>query len=184
MSTCCATWPATLPAGLADVPDDDIAPASSYRKLVEAFACLDRAPQPGDACVDLGACPGGWTRVLLQHGADVTAVDRAPLAPHLMADPRVTFLPADAFAFRPPQPVAWLVSDVIAFPERVGELLAGWLPSQLCERFVVQIKFKGEPDWLAVEAAKWVATDAGYRVVARHFFNDKNELTLMGGRGD
>ena len=178
------TWPATLPAGLADVPDDDVAPASSYRKLVEAFACLDAAPRPGDACVDLGACPGGWTRVLLQHGAHVTAVDRAPLAPHLMADPRVTFLPTDAFAFRPEQPIAWLVSDIIAFPERVGELLAGWLPAGLCARFVVQIKFKGEPDWPAVQAAQKVATDAGYQVITRHFFNDKNELTLMGKRGD
>ena len=179
-----ATWPATLPAGLADVPDDDVAPASSYRKLVEAFACLDAAPQPGDTCVDLGACPGGWTRVLLQHGALVTAVDRAPLAPHLMADERVTFLPADAFAYRPDAPIAWLVSDIIAFPERVGELLAQWLPARLCRNFVVQIKFKGDPDWPAVDAAQAVAVAAGYAVLVRHFFNDKNELTLMGTQGD
>lgn len=179
-----ATWPATLSAGLADVADDDIAPASSYRKLVEALACLDVAPQPGEMCVDLGACPGGWTRVLLTHGAHVTAVDRAPLAPHLMADARVTFLPADAFAWRPAQPVAWLVSDIIAFPERVRELLAAWLPERLCERFVVQVKFKGDPDWPAVDAAQEAAIDAGYHVLVRHFFNDKNELTLMGKRGD
>ncbi len=179
-----ATWPATLPAGLADVPDDDVAPASSYRKLVEAFACLDAAPRAGDVCVDLGACPGGWTRVLLQHGAQVTAVDRAPLAPHLMTDPLVTFLSVDAFAWRPPEPVAWLVSDIIAFPERVRELLAAWLPDRLCERFVVQIKFKGDPDWPAVDAAQATAVAAGYHVLARHFFNDKNELTLMGKRGD
>jgi hypothetical protein len=178
-----ATWPATLPAGLADVPDDDVAPASSYRKLVEAFACLDAAPQPCDVCVDLGACPGGWTRVLLQHGAQVTAVDRAPLAQHLMADERVTFLPADAFAYRPDAQIAWLVSDIIAFPERVGELLAAWLPERLCRHFVVQIKFKGDPDWPAVDAARAVAVAAGYDVLARHFFNDKNELTLMGTQG-
>ncbi len=178
------TWPATLPAGLAEVADDDVAPASSYRKLVEAFACLNAAPAEGDVCVDLGACPGGWTRVLLQHGAHVTAVDRAPLAPHLMVDPRVTFLPTDAFAYRPEQPVAWLVSDIIAFPERVGELLVQWLPDRRCERFVVQIKFKGEPDWPAVQAAQSVATRAGYHLITRHFFNDKNELTLMGRQGD
>ena len=179
-----ATWPATLPAGLAEVPDDEVAPASSYRKLVEAFACLDNAPQPGEACVDLGACPGGWTRVLLQHGAHVTAVDRAPLAKHLMADPRVTFLPADAFAYRPDVPISWLVSDIIAFPERVGELLAAWLPGQRCRHFVVQMKFKGEPDWTAVEVARAVAVAAGYHLLVRHFFNDKNELTLMGKQGD
>lgn len=178
-----ATWPATLPAGLADVADDDVAPASSYRKLVEALACLNVAPQPGDVCVDLGACPGGWTRVLLTHGAKVYAVDRAPLAPHLMADRRVSYVAGDAFAWRPPEPVTWLVSDIVAFPERVRELLATWLAPRLCRHFVVQMKFKGEPDWSALAAAQDVVAAAGYQLITRHFFNDKNELTLMGTLG-
>lgn len=174
-------WPATLPAGLADVADDDSAPASSFRKLVEAFACVDGGPQPGQTCVDLGACPGGWTRVLLHHGATVTAVDRAPLDPALMAHPDVTFVQGDAFAWKPPAPVDWLVSDIVAFPERVSELLAAWLTGRHCKRFVVQMKFKGEPDWAALDAAKQVVAEGGGWVVARHFFNDKNELTLIGG---
>ena len=177
------SWPATLPGGLADVADDDSAPASSYRKLVEAFACVDGGPQPGQTCVDLGACPGGWTRVLLHHGARVTAVDRAPLDPALMRHPDVTFVQGDAFAWKPPAPVDWLVSDIIAFPERVGELLEAWLTGGHCARFVVQMKFKGEPDWPALDAARAVVTQHGGWLVARHFFNDKNELTLIGGRG-
>lgn len=175
-----ATWPATLPAGLADVADDDVAPASSYRKLVEAFACLDRAPLHTDTCVDLGACPGGWTHVLLRTCGQVMAIDRAPLAPHLLADKRVNFVRGDAFAWLPDQPVAWLVSDIIAFPERVAELLETWLQPHLCQHFVVQMKFKGEPDWPALERAKMTAEAHQYKLLVRHFFNDKNELTLMG----
>jgi 23S rRNA (cytidine2498-2'-O)-methyltransferase len=174
------TWPSRLPAGLADVADDDLAPASSFRKLVEAIACLGVDPQPIETAVDLGACPGGWTRVLRTYGAQVTAVDRSPLAPGLMADPQVRFVQGDAFAWRPPEPVDWLVSDIIAFPERVAELLQAWCKPRLCKRFVVQMKFRGAPDFQALDAAQATARGHGYTVRARHFFNDKNEVTILG----
>ena len=177
-----ATWPATLPAGLATVTDDPAAPASSFRKLAEAFACLGTWPQAGQTAVDLGAAPGGWTRVLAQHGARVTAVDRAPLAPHLLTGGAVTAVVGDAFAFQPPLAVDWLVADIVAFPPRVAELLTLWLGPRWCRHFVVQMKFRGEPDWAALAAARQVATAAGYHVLARHFFNDKNEVTLLGSQ--
>jgi 23S rRNA (cytidine2498-2'-O)-methyltransferase len=173
-------WPSPLPAGLADVADDFTAPASSYRKLEEALACMGVLPRPGDTAVDLGASPGGWTRVLRRHGAQVTAVDRAALAPHLMADAGVTLVQGDAFSWRPPQPVDWLVSDIIAFPERVPELLAAWCGPRLCRHFVVQMKFKGAPDWSAMAEARAVAERCGYVVRGKHFFNDKNEVTWVG----
>lgn len=47
---------------------------------------------PGLCCVDIGACTGGFTEVLLAHGArQVVAVDvgHDQLAPRLRADPRV-----------------------------------------------------------------------------------------------
>lgn len=174
------TWPSRHPAGLADVADDDEAPASSFRKLVEAIECLGVDPQADETAVDLGACPGGWTRVLRTYGTRVTAVDRSPLAPGLMADPQVQFVQGDAFTWKPPQPVDWLVSDIIAFPERVPELLEAWCKPRWCQRFVVQMKFRGEPDWQALDAALAVARGLGYAVRARHFFNDKNEVTLLG----
>ena len=38
----------------------------------------------------MGAAPGGWTRVLRQHGLKVTAVDPAELDPRLRTDRGVT----------------------------------------------------------------------------------------------
>ena len=180
-----ASWPSRLPAGLAEVADDDRAPASSYRKLDEALACMGQRPQPGEGAVDLGASPGGWTHVLRRCGADVVAIDRAPLAPHLARDVHVRSIAGDAFAWRPPEPVDWLVSDLIAFPERVAELLEVWCGGRLARHMVVQMKFRGDPDWLALDRALLVAREAGYHVRAKHFFNDKNEVTLMlGAQGD
>ena len=59
-------------------------------KLTEVF---DRIPLPLPAsfeALDLGAAPGGWTRVLLERGARVTAVDPAELDPRVASDRRVT----------------------------------------------------------------------------------------------
>lgn len=173
------TWPSALPAGLAVVADDPVSPSSAFRKLDEAFACMGAWPAKGQHGVDLGASPGGWTRVLLRHGAHVTAVDRAPLAAHLMHDERCTWIKGDAFAYLPEQPVDWLVSDIIAFPERVAELLDTWCSGHWAAQMVVQMKFKGATDWPALDAALAVGRQHGYAVRARHFFNDKNELTLM-----
>ena len=174
-------WPSLLPAGLANPPDEDDAPNSAFRKLREAFAWLG-PPAPGSVVVDLGASPGGWTHVLRRLDCVVTAVDRAPLTAELMADPRVQFVKGDAFGWLPPQPVNGLVSDIIAYPERAAELLEKWCGATAMQWFVVQMKFKGAPDWTALDNARRIAHHHGYLVRARHFFNDKNELTLLGLR--
>lgn len=173
------SWPSGLPAGLAPVADDPVAPSSAFRKLDEALACMNRFPRPGESAVDLGACPGGWSRVMLRHGATVLAVDRSPLAPHLMNAPGMTWQVGDAFNFKPEVPVDWLVADVAAYPERVAELLQIWCGGGLARNLVVQMKFKGDTDWQALDAALAAASGHGYAVRARHFFNDKNEVTLM-----
>jgi len=58
-------------------------------KLVEAIKVFDlKLPKQGLA-LDLGAAPGGWTRVLLNHHLEVIAVDPAKLAPTLKKHPNV-----------------------------------------------------------------------------------------------
>ena len=75
--------------------------------------------------------------------------------------------------------VDWLVSDVIAYPERVTELLERWCGNQWAKRMVVTMKFQGDPDWAALEQACEVAAARGYAVRVKHFFSNKNEVTLM-----
>lgn len=59
-------------------------------KLLEALSLFPIAlPQQGLA-LDMGAAPGGWTRVLRQRGMNVIAVDPADLDPGLIADTGVT----------------------------------------------------------------------------------------------
>jgi 23S rRNA (cytidine2498-2'-O)-methyltransferase len=61
-------------------------------KLLEALDLFDVAlPREGKA-LDLGASPGGWTRVLRDQGLTVLAVDPAPLDAALMEDEGVRYL--------------------------------------------------------------------------------------------
>jgi hypothetical protein len=193
------TWPNWLhPAGMAHVDIVEVVPSSAYRKLLEALECQrvlpPKAASPFDdvpPVVDLGACPGGWTKALRLMGCKVIAVDRSPLQDDLMQDDMVEFVKGDAFTYAPPwssesndrqtaPPGTWMVSDVIAYPERVAELLDRWCGGKWAGRMVVTAKFQGESiPWDALDAAVKVATDHGYDCRVKHFFNNKNEVTVM-----
>ena len=179
-------WPARMSAGLSPTDLEGDMPSSAYRKLLEAFAYSCHRPPRGATCVDLGACPGGWTAALRRRGCVVTAVDRSELATYLMADPAVNFVQGDAFTFTPEQgSVDYAVSDVIAFPERCLELLERWCGHGWAERLVFTMKFKGaEPDFAAIDAALALATRLGFEARCKHFFANKNEVTLMVRKGE
>jgi 23S rRNA C2498 (ribose-2'-O)-methylase RlmM len=103
------------------------------------------------------------------------------LNPPFVQDDAFTFSPLDARPGRPGAPVDWLVSDVIAFPERVAPLLQAWCGGRWARvGLVVTMKFKGtEPNLAALAAALDAAEALGYVARAKHFFSNKNEVTIM-----
>ncbi len=132
-----------FPKGEIPVASDKAAPSRAFAKLVEAELRFGRRLVPNETCVDLGASPGGWSYVARQRGANVIAVDRSPLRDDLMADPGVTFVRGDAFAYEPERTVDWLVCDVIAAPERTVELVLEWARRRWARHLVVTIKLRG-----------------------------------------
>lgn len=164
----------------AEIPRNLQAPSRAFAKLVEALERFGRDIAKGETCVDLGASPGGWTYVAIERGAQVTAIDRSPLAAPLMATRRVTFVRGDAFRWLPSAPVDWLLSDVVAFPPRVIELLDQWLKGGWCRRFVVTIKFRGDEDYPLLEDLKRLLAvhTAWFRV--QRMATNKNEATAYG----
>lgn len=58
-------------------------------KLEEAIATFGLELPAGGKAVDLGASPGGWTRILRQHGQEVWSVDPGSLDPRLQRDRRI-----------------------------------------------------------------------------------------------
>jgi 23S rRNA (cytidine2498-2'-O)-methyltransferase len=145
---------ARWPAGNAPIVEDRAAPSRAYRKLEEAFAWLDEAPSPGQTCVDLGGAPGGWAWTALKRGARVTAVDRAPLAPPAAGHPGLKMVIGNAFTFRPPAPVDWLLCDVVCEPPRTIALLESWMAGGLCRRLIGTVKFKGTSGYGILASAR------------------------------
>ncbi len=146
-------------------------PSRAYLKLWEALTRLGAWPLPGERCLDLGAAPGGWTWALARLGATVVAVDKAPLDPAVAAMPCVETRLESAFAIEP-EPVDWLVCDVVAYPRRLLGLVERWTGA--ARRIVCTIKFQGETDH---EAAAVFAALPGGRVV--HLWHNRHELTFL-----
>jgi 23S rRNA (cytidine2498-2'-O)-methyltransferase len=166
-----------FPGGMITFEEDKINPPSrAYLKLQEALVRARKWPQAGQRCLDAGACPGGWTWVLANLGADIIAVDRSPLDERLMIKPNINFIKHDAFTLKPEDigPIDWFFSDVICYPEKLYLWIEKWLASGLCKNFVCTIKMQGEADF---ETTRRFAEIKGSSVV--HLCYNKHELTLM-----
>jgi len=184
-----AFWPNVVhPLGLAKVDIEDQMPSSAYRKLMEGIECMGICPKPTATVVDLGACPGGWTSVMRRYfNCRVIAVDRSELDATLMKDKMVDFVKGDAFTFEPPDmgEESWMISDVIAYPDRVTELLSRWCENKWASNMIVTMKFQGtEPDLDQLDKAVRLVEDYGYSCRVKHFFNNKNEVTFMVSEND
>jgi 23S rRNA (cytidine2498-2'-O)-methyltransferase len=154
----------------------DEPPNRAYLKLWESLTRIGRMPRAGDTCIDLGACPGGWTWVLQGLGANVISVDKAPLADTVAALPNVKYVQQSAFGLKPADigPVDWLFSDIICYPERLLRLVREWQDSGLAKNMVCTIKFQGETDHKAT--AEFLKTAGSY---AMHLYNNKHEITWV-----
>lgn len=179
---CSAKTSSFLPAGqIVFEEDHENPPSRAYLKIQESLTMANllqgaELPKVGDKCFEAGACPGGWTWVLVGLGANVHAVDRAPLAPSLMENPLVKFQTHDAFTLKPEEigPCEWVFSDVICYPERLLKWVKEWLSSGLVKNMICTIKMQGEPQW---DVIREFAEIPGSRVV--HLNYNKHELTWI-----
>lgn len=171
-----------LPAGsLPFIEDHENPPSRAYLKIQESLTManlLNGTPLPdsNSRCFEAGACPGGWTWVLINLGAQVYAVDRAELAPELMSNPLVKFKAHDAFTLRPEEigPIDWLFSDVICYPERLFEWINMWLKYNPNLNMICTIKMQGSINWPLIQQ---FADIPGSKIV--HLNYNKHELTWI-----
>jgi 23S rRNA (cytidine2498-2'-O)-methyltransferase len=159
--------------------DDPRAPSRSYLKVEEAYAVLGEAPAPGQSVADLGAAPGGWSYSAAKRGADVIAVDNGPLKGGAAEHPGIEHRAEDAFTFRPGE-MDWLFCDMVENPDRVLELVSGWVGRGWCRRFVVNLKFGRLDPLPLLRRAESALAPRCRTYMARHLFHDREELTLVG----
>lgn len=156
------------------VEDKETPPNRAYLKLWEFFTVTGIRPDPGALCLDLGACPGGWSWVLAKFGCNVISIDKSPLAPNIASMPNIKFQQGSVFALEPEkhEPVDWLFSDVACYPARLLSLVQRWMKAGKARNFCCTIKLQGETDHEAVQA---FAAIPGSHVM--HLYHNKHELT-------
>ncbi len=161
------------------------APSSAHRKLEESFAWLGMAPGAGDVAVDLGAAPGGWTRVLRDRGARVVAVDRGALDESLQRDPGVTWLRRDALDVDlSAQAPTWVVCDVIWSPRNTLAVVERAAAIDSVRAVVATIKLVRPVDFDVLDEAVGLATGTiGFSGRVKHLVANKLEVTLLLRRG-
>jgi len=165
-------------------------PSRSAHKLAEAIAVFlgDRADEllhEGQAAVDLGAAPGGWTALLVGRGLHVAAVDNGALDPRIARHPNVEHLRMDGLDYRPRRPVDWLMCDIVERPVRIATLVAEWIATGLAQRAIVNLKLpmkrRGEEVTRCEALIRDRLANAGVDATLsiRQLYHDREEVTLF-----
>jgi 23S rRNA (cytidine2498-2'-O)-methyltransferase len=163
------------------------APSRSTLKLAEALlvffepAELARRMQPGMSAVDLGASPGGWSWQLAQRHVRVLAVDNGPMDAGVLDTGLVKHRREDGFRFRPPEPVDWMVCDMVEQPSRIAELAARWIREGWCRDAIFNLKLPMKKRWEEVQLCR-ERIDAALggvpaRLRMRQLYHDREEVT-------
>lgn len=130
--------------------------------------------------LDIGAAPGGWTSLLLERGAEVTAVDPADLQPELLAHPRLTYLKRNAgdVAF-PPDTFDLLVCDMSWSPKQMVKLILPLLAAlKAGGAAVVTLKLMhGKPFQTVKDSVRAMQPELELRK-AKQLFHNRDELTV------
>ncbi len=153
-------------------------PNRAYLKLWEALFLLNKYPKPGESALDLGASPGGWTYVMQSLGANVTAVDKAPLDEKIAALPRIHYLKQSAFAIEPSkleQGYDWVLSDVACYPDRAYDLIIKWIESGKAKKqMIFTIKLQGQIDLATIKRFQDIPNSRVFNM-----FYNKHEVTFF-----
>lgn len=160
------------------IEDKTNPPNRAYLKLWEALTLLGKYPQAGDFALDLGASPGGWTYVLQSCGAEVLAIDKAPLDNKIAKLPGVKSSQVSAFSLKPSDftHIDWLVCDMACYPERLYEWIVPWIESKKVGQYILTLKLQGETDFSILNKFNQIP---GGRVL--HLYHNKHEATFFYG---
>lgn len=151
-------------------------------KLLEALETFHvNLPSQGIA-LDLGAAPGGWTRVLRSHGLSVVAVDPAVLDPRVSGDPGVNHFQGTAQAyFQAPGRFDLLVNDMKMDTAQSATLMVEAASClQPSGAAIMTLKLpENTAEWLPRIASAKAILQKSYQVAGLHqLFHNRNEVTV------
>lgn len=163
-------------------------PSRAGGKIREVLALLEElhvTSRQFNHWLELGAAPGGMTQHLLNWGAQVTAVDLAPLSPSVMRNTRVVQLKMNASDLTGASQFDSLLSDMNGPFQNAAQTVAN-LASTMQRGslliFTLKIPNMGESK-KALESVVELFEKSGLNIIcAKHLFHNRKELTIIGQR--
>lgn len=169
-----------FPGGARRFAKTEGSPSRAEHKLLEALEVF--ALSPRGRALDLGAAPGGWTRVLAERGLEVTAIDPAELDPAVRALPGVRWYRGTAERYLATRAAAvdLVVNDMRMDARDVARLLVDYRPLVARGGHVLTTLKLPERGYLPVLDQALAILEAAYvRVHARQLFHNRHEVTAL-----
>lgn len=150
-------------------------------KLLEAFDVFAiRLPGHGVA-LDLGASPGGWTRILRQRGQYVTAVDPGELDPRVAADKGVRHkrMTAEEYLRGEPDSFDVIVNDMRMDARDSARLMLAYARHLYANGIVIMTLKLPQSGALPILRSALEILGREYRIEgARQLFHNRSEVTV------
>jgi 23S rRNA (cytidine2498-2'-O)-methyltransferase len=149
-------------------------------KLMEAIEVFHINMEGFRSALDLGAAPGGWTSVLLEHGLKVTAVDTGDMDSRLLKAPGLRFIKSNASELKlEKDSFDLLTSDISWNPKNTARLTnesAQYLKSGGAA--VVTLKLMGEKVRKTIKEVLAIYKEVFEVLQVRQLFHNRDEVTL------
>lgn len=150
-------------------------------KLLEALAVFPLQLPPRGVTLDLGAAPGGWTRVLRQRQQYVTAIDPAELHPSLQNDPGVRHkrITAEDYLAEGPDTFDLIVNDMRLDARDSARLMVAYAPYLYPHgAALMTFKLPEEGREQVLDHAFNILRSAYHVAGARQLFHNRSEITV------
>lgn len=176
---------ADWPGGRVGLAKSDAQVSRSEFKLEELFKTAGLALPSRGTALDLGASPGGWTRILRRHGFSVWAVDPAALDPRVAVDPGVHHVRTTAGSYLAGPAGRDREFDLIVNDMRMVPELSCQIMRQAAPRVargghaIVTLKLTPSSAVRTVEGCLRILGRAYDVVFARQLFHNRNEVTVV-----
>jgi 23S rRNA (cytidine2498-2'-O)-methyltransferase len=151
-------------------------------KLLEALEVFGLRLEPRSVALDLGASPGGWTRILRLYQQYVTAVDPGELHPSVAADPGVRHkrMTAQAYLQDDPDQFDLIVNDMRMDARDSARLMNEYVRCLYREGQALMTLKLPEIHSLSVLEHALRILEEGYIVVrVKHLFHNRSEVTAL-----
>ncbi|MDQ3247746.1 MAG: 50S rRNA methyltransferase, partial [Chloroflexota bacterium] len=150
-------------------------------KLLEALEIFAIALPSHGMALDLGAAPGGWTRVLRQRQQYVTAIDPGELDPRLAQDRDVRHkrMTAEAYLNAEPDSFDIIVNDMRMDARDSARLMVAYRRQLYPTGIVIMtLKLPEQKRRPVIDHAFTILREAYAIVGARQLFHNRSEITV------